>query len=177
MRIVEWAPVIWTDTIPPFGAELEKHLFTTKQGGESYAVWNLLYTVLKKNDIKIEKVKFTNKGKPFFIDNHVFFSIAHTKGVCAVSISDVPTGVDIERFDRNIIPKIQRRVFSSEEIDLYFDEPVIAWCRKEATAKMNGQGILDASGKYTICEKKIVYVDDLIDIDGVKYVVSSCYRI
>lgn len=175
MRIVEWAPITWTDRIPPFGEELKNHLEGTRPGSESYAVWNLLYKVLQENGIEPGTVSFTEKGKPFFLGNHVYFSLTHTKGICAVSVADVPTGIDAEISNRVIPEKVLKRVLSSEELELCGEDPVLGWCRKEAIAKLAGCGILENSGFSTI-GGNVEFTTAKIVSDGIACNIVTCFQ-
>lgn len=175
LRIVEWKPVAWSDEIPPFGEELMKHLALTKPGSGSYAVWNLLYQVLLRNGIVPGKVSFTSTGKPYFVENHVFFSLSHTASVCAVSVADAPTGIDVERVDRKIPEKVLRKVFSSEEYEKYKAAPMIGWCRKEAASKISGRGIIADSGISTVLSCGIEFQDVFVSVGETSYIIVSGY--
>ncbi len=172
IRIVEWSAMQWIDKIPPFGEELRRHLEQTKPGSGSYAAWNLLYRVLIENGIALGTVSFTPAGKPYFVEKHVFFSISHTTSVCAVSIADVPTGIDVERVDRKISEKAMRKVFSSEEYQEYKDDPIAGWCRKEAACKISGRGMIADSGISTI-SSNIEFQNILVNVGGINFVIVS----
>ena len=62
----------------------------------------------------------SERGKPFLKGYpDVYFNISHTKGRCAVALSDKPVGIDIERFrdffDGHSFVTIAKRYFSEAE--------------------------------------------------------------
>jgi len=176
MRMIEWAPITWSNNIPPFRNELEKHLKMTKSGGESYTAWNLLYKVLQANHIELGIVAFTSSGKPFFPDNHVYFSLTQTVGLCAVSVSDVPTGIDVELTGRRVPIGVQKKLFSVEEYKAFKSNPVLGWCRKEVTAKMSGEGMLEVCNRFIIHESDYDYLEQYVSVDAKRYVISASFE-
>lgn len=172
IRIVEWAPIEDTDFIPPFGSELRAHLAGKKAGRESYAAWKLLYQVLLSHDLPIGTVSFTSEGKPYFVDSQISISLAHTPGLCAVSVADTPTGIDVERTDRTIPPKVLKRALSTEEYEQYQDDPFAGWCRKEVAAKISGNGVLKESSIFTIVSDDIDFRSCTVDVVGVSYTIT-----
>ena len=177
LRIIEWAPITWSDKIPPFGEELKKHLERTNLGSKSYAVWNLLYQVLLQHGIAPGCVSFTSGGKPYFAEEHVFFSLSHTASVCAVSVADVPTGIDVEKADRQIPERVLRKIFSPEEYEQYKADPVTGWCRKEAASKISGRGILADSGISTALSGEIQFQDMLVHEGEERYLISGGFQV
>lgn len=173
IRISEWIPITWSDEIPPFGEELKAHLEQAKPGSGSYAAWNLLYRVLLNNDIVPGTVFFTPAGKPYFTENHIFFSLSHTSSVCAVSVADVPTGIDVERADRKIPERVIRTVFSLEEYENYKSNPVIGWCRKEAASKISGRGIIAEKGISTILSSDIEFQDIVAHVGANEFIITT----
>ena len=47
-------------------------------------------------------VLVTNRGKPYFQDSPLHFSISHTKNHAFCVLSPVPVGIDGEEMDRNV---------------------------------------------------------------------------
>jgi len=90
--------------------------------------------------VKSVKFKYTEKGKPYYDDEH-YFSISHTGGFVFVSYSDKPTGVDCELV-RNINPRFVYKVLAEDEINENADfsiEFLKAWTLKEAYLKLKGE--------------------------------------
>ncbi len=168
MLIVEWAPITETEFIPPMGEALEEHLLAYR--GEvkhaSCTVWGLLYETLRKNRIPICTVAFTETGKPFFRDSTIRFSLSHTKGVCAVAVSDRPVGVDIELCKESYPPRLIGKSLAERERLSFDGDFTRIWCRKEAVAKMTGEGIvgypwhIDTTA-YPFTERQVMFNDRL----------------
>lgn len=85
-------------------------------------------------------------GKPYLMDNPLYFSISHseTMAVCAVSLRSV--GIDIEHL-RQIKPEIQERICTPPERNFLRDAKnqeeqnkrfFYLWTRKEALFKAKG---------------------------------------
>ena len=88
--------------------------------------------------------KYTEKGKPYFNNEH-FFSISHTGEYVFVTYSNKPTGVDAELV-RHINPRFIYKVLADGEINDNADfniEFLKAWTLKEAYLKMNGEKMGD----------------------------------
>ena len=107
-------------------------------------------------------VTFTATGKPYFVNGHLHFSISHSKGLCAAAISNFPVGVDIEQCRDNYNLHLIEKSLTSAEKSLFDGDFTRLWCRKEAVAKMTGEGIngypvdIDTS-LYLFREQKIEY--------------------
>ena len=143
MIIVDWASITKTEEIPFMGDELTAHL-KARRGETRYAscsAWTLLRNVLQNNGFSSGIVAFTKTGKPFFVDNPVFFSLSHTKGLCAAAISDCPVGVDIEWCRDSYSPRLIEKSLTETERVSYDGDFTRIWCRKEAMVKMTGKGI------------------------------------
>lgn len=162
MMIINWAPITETETIPPLGTVLSTHL-----GGlhgivkyASYSVWNLLYQTIQENGLPIGDVTFTDTGKPYLLDSSIYFSLSHSHGICAVAISDHLVGVDVEIIKTSYPPHLIERSLTDAEKAVYDGDFTLIWCRKEAVAKMTGEGIsgypvnIDTTN-YTFDEKQI----------------------
>lgn len=176
MQIIEWAPITETEKIPPLGKELKKHLANKKNTVKqtSCSAWNLLFQILHEAGIPKLTVAFTDTGKPYFVDSDIHFSLSHSKGVCAVAVSDHPIGVDVEVIKDSYNPHLIERSLNEKEKAAFDGDFTRIWCRKEAVAKMTGEGItrypnyIDTTG-YMFEERKIEY-------DGLKYWLVTVQR-
>lgn len=143
MIILEWAPIKKTDCIPPFGEALRRHLVDYK-GTVKYAscsAWSLLYKVLEEKRMKYGTVLFEENGKPYFEDCLTYFSLSHSRDICAVGISDKPIGIDVELQKKSYNANLVERSLSEAEKQCFDGDFTRIWCRKEAIAKMLGVGI------------------------------------
>ena len=162
MLIVEWAPIMETEVIPPMGDELRKHLKNRKSAVKhaSCSAWNLLYQTLLANGFPVGDVAFTANGKPYFQHSDIHFSISHSHAVCAMAIADHPVGIDVEVMKKTYPPHLIERSLTDAEKVVYDGDFTHIWCRKEAVAKMTGEGIsgypvnIDTTN-YTFDEKQI----------------------
>lgn len=89
----------------------------------------------------------TDRGKPFFRDGSLHFSISHTRHRVFCALSETPVGIDAEELDRNIRSELADRILSPEERAQYdaAEDKRLAlltfWVLKEAHAKFTGQGL------------------------------------
>lgn len=164
MLVIKWAPVGCTDRIPPFGEQFRNHLasYKGKVKTTSCSAWNLLERVLEENDCPVSEVFFTDNGKPYFNDSDVFFSISHSKGLCAVAVSNQPVGIDIELCREKYNSRMVERSLTEKEKVSFDGDFTRIWCRKEAIAKATGIGItgypddIDTT-EYHFIEQRIKY--------------------
>lgn len=87
------------------------------------------------------------RGKPYFPDGHVHFSITHTPRHVFCVLADRPVGIDAEETDRQVNLCIADKVLSPAEKRRFreSDDPRAAllrlWVLKEAAGKCSGEGI------------------------------------
>jgi len=130
-------------------------------------------TALDIGDISRE-ISRTEKGKPYFAEIPVEFSVSHTADiwVCLMMEGDSPVGVDIQQVKEYRYEKIAEKYYTEQEkqqvrthgADAFFR----IWTCKEAYAKYTGRGI----GRYlketdTIDNKEVVFTEFEIR-DGIK---------
>lgn len=89
----------------------------------------------------------TQRGKPYFADAQVHFSITHTKRHVFCALSETPIGIDAEELDREINLRLAEKILSAGEMAQYraAEDKRIAlltfWVLKEAAAKCTGEGL------------------------------------
>lgn len=93
------------------------------------------------------KISVTERGKPYFPDSSLQFSITHTKHHVFCVLSEKPIGIDAEETDRQINPALAEKILSVSE-KLQFDKAtdkrmalLTFWVLKEAASKCSGQGL------------------------------------
>ena len=92
-------------------------------------------------------VLVTNRGKPYFQDSPLHFSISHTKNHAFCVLSPVPVGIDGEEMDRNVNPRLAEKILSPREYSRYDAASdkrralLRLWVLKEAAAKLSGEGL------------------------------------
>lgn len=89
----------------------------------------------------------TDRGKPYFAGDPVYFSISHTKTRVFCVLSDRPVGIDAEDMTRCIRPELAEKILSPAEKLRYAAEEdknaalLRLWVLKEAAAKCTGEGL------------------------------------
>ena len=144
MRIVRWAPVSETDPPRSFGAAFMAHIGAIRAPtarASSVSAWALLYKTLTERGLPVGRVAFGPHGKPFFEDVDVQFSVTHAGSIVAVSVSDRPTGVDVESCAREVRPRLLARCLSEDEKRDFDGDFIRLWCRKECVVKLTGEGL------------------------------------
>lgn len=95
----------------------------------------------------IPEIAVTDRGKPYFPDRSMYFSITHTKHHVFCALSDKPIGIDAEELDRDISLKLADKILSCGEKAHFVlsADPRLAllklWVLKEAAAKCSGDGL------------------------------------
>lgn len=89
----------------------------------------------------------TDRGKPYFADSPLHFSISHTKRHVFCALSERPIGIDAEEIDRNINLALAKKILSPGE-RAQFDNAtdkrralLTFWVLKEAFVKCTGEGL------------------------------------
>ena len=89
----------------------------------------------------------TPRGKPYFEDSPLHFSITHTKNHAFCVLSPHPVGIDAEEKDRKINLRLAKKILSDSERVRFdgaadqCDALLRLWVLKEAAGKLTGDGI------------------------------------
>ena len=92
-------------------------------------------------------IAVTDRGKPYFPESNLHFSISHSKGHVFCALSDRPIGIDAEEGDRAINPALAKKILSPAEYARWQQAPdpraalLTYWVLKEARAKCTGEGL------------------------------------
>ena len=92
-------------------------------------------------------IAVTERGKPYFAEGDLHFSISHTPRHVFCVLAENPVGVDAEELDREINLQIADKILSPrerEQYDLVEDKQIALltfWVLKEAAAKCSGEGL------------------------------------
>ena len=95
----------------------------------------------------LPEIAYTDRGKPYFPEAALFFSITHTKHHAFCALSDVPVGIDAEELDRKVKPALAEKILSPMEYTQYLTAKdkskalLTFWVLKEAAAKCTGDGL------------------------------------
>ena len=96
---------------------------------------------------EMPSIRVTKRGKPYFKDSPVRFSISHTKRRVFCVLSDKNVGIDAEELDRDIDLRLADKILSPAEQVEYQKAPdkrlalLKLWVLKEAAAKCSGEGL------------------------------------
>ena len=102
---------------------------------------------LEKTGKLLPQISRTDRGKPFFVDGKMHFSIAHTKAYAFCVLSEKNIGIDAEEKDRNMDLRLADKILSPPE-RLRWERTedkrqalLKLWVLKEAAGKLSGEGI------------------------------------
>lgn len=93
------------------------------------------------------KIRIAPRGKPYFDNSPLHFSISHTKEHAFCALAPWPVGIDAEEKDRRIDLRLADKILSETERIRYdaADDKRAAlmrlWVLKEAAAKLTGDGL------------------------------------
>lgn len=130
--------------LPPERQARVRQALSKRKAKQLAYVWLLLRHALIRQgyDPKLlREVRRTEKGKPFFENNSLCFSLSHSGDYVACALSDEGgIGVDVQQ--RRSIPKrFFAPYFSAADLEKLTEENCCAaWSRKEAVLKAIGDG-------------------------------------
>ena len=114
---------------------------------------------LKQNDLEFSENQY---GKPYLINNKVYFNVSHSGKLVVIAISKEEVGVDIEIIQsRKYRDEIVLRTFNEKEKEIYEEHKNIdyfyeVWTKKEAYVKLIGTGITDMFKTLPIYYDKVI---------------------
>ena len=129
-------------------------------------------------DFEAAAIERTEKGKPFFVDIPVEFSLSHSGAMWMCMFSDGPCGLDLQLIEgEHDWQAVCKRRYTAEEqhyVELWGIEGFYEiWVRKEAFGKCTGQGIFSqmpsmVDENHDLCNAVtyggVDYVFDTVDI-------------
>lgn len=133
-----------------------------------------LSEVLKSVNITNYKIIYNEFGKPYLVNNPIYFSISHDKNVCVIAISNKNIGIDIEAltYRSSVTSKYfneseQTKLMNSNNKEYDFTK---IWVMKESYIKMLGIGL-----EYGLKNVDTFKIKNMIDIKRYKnYLISIC---
>ncbi|MBQ8835201.1 MAG: 4'-phosphopantetheinyl transferase superfamily protein [Oscillospiraceae bacterium] len=96
---------------------------------------------------ELPPIAVTDRGKPYFIEGPLHFSITHTPRHAFCALSERPVGIDAEELDREIKLALAKKILSPGEKGQFDAAPdkgralLTFWVLKEAAAKLTGEGL------------------------------------
>lgn len=109
----------------------------------------------------------TDRGKPYFENSPVHFSLTHTKKHAFCVLSEKEIGIDAEELDREISLNLAEKILSPTEKEQFEaaadkrDALLRFWVLKEAAAKCSGQGLTGYPNKtdFSLNDPRIFTMD------------------
>lgn len=101
----------------------------------------------EKTGEALPSVLVTKRGKPYFPDSPLHFSISHTPRHAFCVLAESPVGIDAEELDRKINLSLADKILSPGERAQFDAAPdqrralLTFWVLKEADAKCSGLGL------------------------------------
>ena len=101
----------------------------------------------EKTGQPMPEILIGERGKPYFAEGNLHFSITHTKRHAFCVLSEKPVGIDAEETDRQVDLRLAEKILSPGEKTQYDKATDKAaallrfWVLKEAEGKMTGTGI------------------------------------
>ena len=95
----------------------------------------------------LPEIRLTERGKPYFFQDPLYFSITHTRHHVFCALSEYPVGIDAEETDRRVNLRLADKILSESEKVRYEQSPdrrealLRLWVLKEAYLKLLGTGI------------------------------------
>lgn len=101
----------------------------------------------EKTGHPLPQLLITPRGKPYFADGQLHFSISHTKHYAFCALSERNIGIDAEEKDRKVDLRLADKILSPKEKERFnaaADKQAALlklWVLKEAAGKLTGSGI------------------------------------
>ncbi len=101
----------------------------------------------QKTGLPMPNILRTDRGKPYFAEGNMHFSISHTKRRAFCVLSDKPVGIDAEETDRQADRRLADKILSESERQQYEKAEdkrralLQFWVLKEAFVKCTGEGL------------------------------------
>ena len=101
----------------------------------------------EKTGKELPEIRTTERGKPYFADGKLHFSISHTQKHAFCVLSENNVGLDAEELDRDIRLQLADKILSDWEkaqFDAAADKRkalLTFWVLKEASVKLSGEGL------------------------------------
>jgi 4'-phosphopantetheinyl transferase len=129
---------------------------------DNFEMYEKVATVTEKYVAKGTDIKRTNKGKPYYEGNPVFFNLSHSGDKGVISLSDKPVGVDLEMIRGRNYPSTLSHFSKREQKEIKCERDFLEhWTAKEAFIKMKGATLFEWL-------RKLEYLNGEIFLDGKK---------
>ena len=130
----------------------------------SRCVLRLILSKLLSCDLKDIKFFFNQNGKPFLLDNSIYFNLSHCSDFCVIAIDKSnEIGIDIQKPKLNAnVQLIAKRFFCKNDYEWLLSRPIHEqetvfyrlWTAKEAACKALGAKLWSCFGKFCVASSK-----------------------
>lgn len=90
------------------------------------------------------RIARSDRGKPYFVNSRLRFSVSHTGSLWACVIAEQPVGFDVQEIRRADWQRLSERFFTEAEAEYVREHGELGffrlWVRKEAFVKFTGRG-------------------------------------
>lgn len=137
----------------------------------------LLLYALRHENIKVTiplDIGTNEYGKPYINKLKMLYNTSHTNGAYALSLSALPTGIDIEAQKRDV-SRVKARFLSTNELKAYnaqADKKTYAlrvWTRKEALLKYIGVGLVNNLFELDTTTNPVVFRNESVYLANFTY--------
>ena len=116
---------------------------------------------------ELPEIRITDRGKPYFADGKLHFSISHTPNHAFCVLSENNVGMDAEELSRNIQLKLAEKILSPGEkaqFDAAADQRralLTFWVLKEASVKRSGEGLRGYPNRtsFSLDDPRVTIID------------------
>lgn len=127
-----------------------------------------LYREYTGNDLP--EIRLSPRGKPYFAEGNLHFSISHTKHHAFCVLAARPIGLDAEEVDRDIDLRLAEKILSPAEYKEFSATEdkrralLTFWVLKEAAAKATGEGLrgYPKHTDFTLSDPRVFFRDGCV---------------
>lgn len=137
---------------------------------ENIITEHFLKTVLNNYNINLKHEKIIKKynGKPYLLNNKIFYNISHSNGLFVIAVAKSDLSIDIEYNKINRI-NIAKRIYNNIPKNLTNDQLIKDFVIKESFIKYYGMSIYNNLKDILINTNKINYKDKTINYKLYEY--------
>ena len=147
---------------------------------QKYFVWQLLLKGLETLNYNLQEIKFFKSENGRWSSNAVDFSLSHSENIVAVAISNMPVGVDVEKF-KELNLKLANKILTESEMQEFLNLEkneqnvylIKKWTQKESIFKKS---------KQTVCRYKQLTENSenltttKLELENETYFISVCHQ-
>lgn len=172
----------------PFGESERERILSIKNPAaqkNSLSALLCLNKLIKRARLDGEELSIIREknGKPRFASLPYHFSISHSRELCAVALSSVNVGLDLEYIDESRNAEaLSRRFFSPEEHSRLcesrnkLEDFFALWTKKEALAKLSGEGLASICRGQIIDGSQYSFKEYKLTLNGADARLALCFE-